>query len=215
MDEIKCGSQGGVYHSHEHGMVLVIPEGAIPIGDEITIDIGVTLNGPFIFPDGMHPVSPILWLCVKEENFTGFNAPVTIRIPHFAVHRQTVVRAEQSPGMQYNFQMLQENIDCTHFRPLENYGTFKTQHFCSLCIAAKYDESIMADKQYCLLRAVCKKGPEMYIRFAVLYMLDTCMQVRPFGLHLKTDVCNHYIAHSSRVLHRNSLTTYTGMGSIG
>lgn len=193
MEEIKCGSHGGVYNSQEHGIVLVIPEGAIAQENEITIEIGVTLNGPFSFPQGMHPVSPILWLCVKEENFSGFNTPVSIRIPHCikctthescnrltflkAAHSHSLEGAELSSETQHHFETLQEGAGVTSFHPLQSFGTFETKHFCSLCIAAKLDESIKSDAQHCLLGAICRKEREICIRFAVLYMLDTCVQV--------------------------------------
>ena len=120
---------------------------------------------------------------------------VTIRIPHYiecpnqescnrltllkAAHRHTLEGAELSQKPKYHFQVLQESADDMHFNSLENYGTFKTKHFCSLCIAAHYDESIKSS-----IGAVCKKGQDMYICFAVLYMLDTCIQVRScVGMH--------------------------------
>ncbi|KAL5473618.1 hypothetical protein EMCRGX_G028122 [Ephydatia muelleri] len=134
----------------------------------------------------------ILWLCVKEESFSGFNIPVSIRIPHClkcttqescnrltflkAAHRHSLESAELPSEAQYHFETLQEWVGPTSFHPLQSFGTFETKHFCSLCIAAKLDASIKSDIQHCLFGAICRKGHEMCIRFAVLYMLDTCVQ---------------------------------------
>ena len=140
----------------------------------------------------------ILWLCVKEESFSGFNIPVSIRIPHClkcttqescnrltflkAAHRHSLESAELPSEAQYHFETLQEWVGPTSFHPLQSFGTFETKHFCSLCIAAKLDASIKSDIQHCLFGAICRKGHEMCIRFAVLYMLDTCVQVRPSSI---------------------------------
>ena len=47
---IKCDRMGAVFHSLPHDFSIVIPEGAVPKGVVISIEIGLTLIGPFDYP---------------------------------------------------------------------------------------------------------------------------------------------------------------------
>ena len=57
-------SQGIEYNDEWNDFTLKIPQGAIPEGESLTIDIGVALYGPFQYPEGLRPVSPVFWICV-------------------------------------------------------------------------------------------------------------------------------------------------------
>ena len=50
VETVICDSTGGVFYSPIHDLGFAIPEGAIPEGDSINIEVGVTLTGPFDFP---------------------------------------------------------------------------------------------------------------------------------------------------------------------
>ena len=59
-----CTSEGIEYNDEWNDFTLKIPQGAIPEGESLTIDIGVALYGPFQYPEGLRPVSPVFWICV-------------------------------------------------------------------------------------------------------------------------------------------------------
>ena len=58
-----CTTEGRKFTDSTNDFSLEIPEGAIPEGERLTIDVGVALFGPFQFPEGLRPVSPVLGLC--------------------------------------------------------------------------------------------------------------------------------------------------------
>ena len=55
----QCTHDGRRYYDEHNDFGLEIPAGAIPEGEGITIDIGVALYGPFQYPEGLRPVSPV------------------------------------------------------------------------------------------------------------------------------------------------------------
>ncbi|CAI8001530.1 hypothetical protein GBAR_LOCUS3210 [Geodia barretti] len=71
------------YNDKSNNLRLDIPRGAIPAGENFTIDFGVALFGPFQFPEGLRPVSPVFWICVRDQRNFQFSKPVTVSIPHF------------------------------------------------------------------------------------------------------------------------------------
>ena len=79
----ECTNKGVKYYDEANDFSLEIPEGAIPEGETVTIDIGVALYGPFQYPEGLRPVSPVFWLCVRDKKFFHFLRPVAVTIPHF------------------------------------------------------------------------------------------------------------------------------------
>ena len=76
---------GAVFHSSAHDFRIVIPEGAVPKGVVISIEIGLTLTSPFQYPshDESKPVSPILKLYVQDKPNFQFLKPVEVMLPHY------------------------------------------------------------------------------------------------------------------------------------
>ena len=77
-----CNSEVRSYYNEENDFRLVIPEGAIPVGDSITIDIGVALFGPFQYPPNIRPVSPVFWVSVRGHQNYRFLKPLRVTIEH-------------------------------------------------------------------------------------------------------------------------------------
>ena len=44
------------------------------------IEVGVMLTGPFVFPQNIRPISPIIWICIRNE--ATLCKPVEIILPH-------------------------------------------------------------------------------------------------------------------------------------
>ena len=131
---------GTSYHNGDKNFSLEIPEGAIPVGESITIDIGVALYGPCL-----RPVSPVLWRCVREKKFSQFLKPVTVTVSHFlSLENDNDIESlelsflkgdhEMNSQQMYQFQPAEGKI---HFEPLKNHGMLQTTHFCCLCISSR------------------------------------------------------------------------------
>ena len=70
------------YYNEDNDFWLVIPEGAIPVGDNIIIDIGVALFGPFQYPPNIRPVSPVFYISVRGQNNYRFLKPLRVTLGH-------------------------------------------------------------------------------------------------------------------------------------
>ena len=188
LDIIHCTSNGGVYYNPVHDFTVRIPEGAISKGASVTIEIGVALYGPFQFPDGTQPVSPIVWLCVQQEGHYQFLKPVEVVLPHY-LHVTTAddstllhfLKAghHMNENEQYQFQFTSGKV-C--FPIHETYGTLSTNHFCFLCIALRtVSQERTAKAKFCLISVIPDpiSEPSWTIYFCVCYFLQTCMEVCP------------------------------------
>ena len=83
---ISCDALGRDYYNSRHDVRLRIPEGAIlPSEEMIDIEFGVAMYGPFKLTDGrsIRRISPVVWLCVQQDGFSGFQKDVEITIPYF------------------------------------------------------------------------------------------------------------------------------------
>ena len=166
---------------------LEIPEGAIPEGERLTNDVGVALFGPFQFPEGLRPVSPVFWVCVRDNPNFQFSKPVTVTIPHF-LHLEndediqslglTFLKADHnknSDGL-YEFQPTSGEMD---FRTSAKHGILQTTHFCSLCIACEDIPEALEKTKFCIT-AVLPNSPirkRTYAYFFVtLKSLKTCLR---------------------------------------
>ena len=204
LDVIHCTSDGGVYYNPVHDITVRIPEGAISKGASVAIEIGVALYGPFQFPDDTKPVSPIVWLCVKqgqgELEHYQFLKPVEVVLPHY-LHVTTeddstllhFLKAghHMNKREQYQFQLAGGKV-C--FPVQKTYGTLSTYHFCFLCIASgTVSQERTAKANFCLISVIPDpiSEPSWTIYFCVCYFLQTCVEVCiKFHLHGNTVVEN-------------------------
>ena len=77
-----CNFEVQSHYCEDTDFRLVIPEGAIPVGDSITIDIGVALFGPFQYPPNIRPVSPVFWVSVRGQQNYQFLKPLRVTMEH-------------------------------------------------------------------------------------------------------------------------------------
>ncbi|XP_065920286.1 uncharacterized protein [Dysidea avara] len=158
--EIEVGlfdERGGVFHSYKHGVTVVVPTGAIPIGVLAELKFAATLVAPVKVSDRV-PVSPIIWLCMDVM----LQKPIQIRIPHcvntendfhfnslkFAkgIHLENGIK-----GTTMNL------LSGARFSIGESYGSIEVTHFCYYCIVkdslppttiiSKYGVVAMTQKQ--------------------------------------------------------------------
>ena len=183
IDTVECGNEGGMYINRTHDITIKIPEKAIPEGIVLQLSISATLYGPFLFPEGVRPVSPILWLCTHPT--LTFSKPIELVLPHY-LHCESqkdtdnlmFLKADHNPSTDGKI----------HFKPADgesvfmhhtSYGTLHTKHCCFLCIAAKKTEKDTLNANFCLITAYPRNPLEhsWSVYFGVTYLLPTCIQV--------------------------------------
>ena len=189
---LECDSSGKVYTNTEHDITLRVPEGAVAAGEKIRLEVGVAMFGPFNFPDGTQPISPILWLCPLEEN-VQLKKPLQIILPHFLTgvtrerllyHQICLAKASHS-NFTFHDQQLYYDFQLCDVNPLfassgqKSYGMILINHFCFYCLLAKQTPELATDAGYCLVRIESFLTPQRTeIFFSVVYFLDTCLKVK-------------------------------------
>ena len=185
IDVYQCGSNGGVYTKEDHRVYLEVPQGAVPTGQPpVTIEMGVVCEGPFEFPQNVKPVSPVIWFCTNDFEFTD---KLKITLPHFIGSKDedqhlAFFKASHIPetaGGTFSFKAIPD-ADSVVFGPCQ--GTLCTTHSCFLCICHNVSERITASANYCLFSAVPLprhiEDHNFYVHFCVSYFLPTCIEVR-------------------------------------
>ena len=189
MNELEFDCSGGKYHCPEDGYSLTVPKGAIPekLG-LISMQCGVIPYGPFgpfKYPDGVKPVSPIVWFCSTSS--LEFQKPVEITIPH------CLDCESEEDSQSLAFFKANHNVDDSdhgakifHFKETEgissfslntSHGTLHSKHLCFYCVGSK-DKEITNRANFCLIIAkpVCFQRRSR-IHFCLTYLLETCIKV--------------------------------------
>ena len=182
-DTVEYGSGGGMYINRTHDITIKIPERAIPEGTVLQLSVSAMLYGPFLFPAGLRPVSPILWLCTHPT--LTFSRPIEVVLPHYLhcedqndTENLIFLKADHNSRIDGKF----------HFKPADgesvfkhhtNYGVLHTNHCCFLCIAAKRTEKDTPKINLSLITAYPRNPQEhpWNVCFGVTYLQPTCMQV--------------------------------------
>ena len=190
---LECDFSGQELHIKDHDITLRIPEGAVTGGKKIYLEVGITMYGPFYFPENTQPISPILWLCSLNGDF-AVNKPIQIKLPHIftglcteklqdhgvgfmkAHHLDKIIQHGQ---IHYKFQksedsreFISSDIEC------KSFGVLATKHCCFYCIKADKSPMMARDATYCLVRIENSSPPDYEIHFATTYFLETCLQVK-------------------------------------
>ena len=182
---ISCNTSGYTYYDERHDVRLKIPEGAIlPTEGMIDIEFGVAMYGPFKLADeiSVRRVSPVVWLCIQQDGFSGFQKDVELTIPHFldfstenADQQLRFLKTDhQLKDYETEYQLMPANgtavLDCAAM-----HGTLMTRHFCSVCIAT----NVFPNKhtKFCLFGTKKKERQHWKITFFVCYSLPSCIRV--------------------------------------
>ena len=193
---ISCDTHGCEYYNPRHDVQLRIPEEAIlPSEQSIDIEFGVAMYGPFELVDGISVwrVSPVVWLCVQQDGFSGFQKDIKIILPHFldfstqdaCRYLRFLKASHQLEDGETEYQL--KPADGTAVFSDATYGTLLTRHFCLVCIAT----SILPNehtKYYLGGRISLKAQDCMQIIFFVCYFLKSCIRVR-FWLYINASNC--------------------------
>ena len=181
-------SAGVRYENAVNDFTLEVPEGAVPETERLTLDVAVALFGPFQFPEGLRPVSPVFWVCVRDQRSFFFSRPVSVTLPHFldlgseedvkslGLTFLKASHSKNSEGM-HEFSKTDGEVD---FERSRRFGVLKTSHFCSLCIASTDRPECLRMTQFCLTsllpRSTVSVGKKQYAYFFVTFCnLSTCL----------------------------------------
>ena len=198
---LKCDSGGLNYTIEDHDITLNIPEGAVAYNQIIHIEIGVTMYGHFEFPKNSQPISPIIWLCLLEDDIK-LKKTFQLILPHFLTgltrdelknHQVGLVKAihsnvEDDEMRQYKFNPCTDsNLLLTSIRE-RSYAALELLHCCFYCLKANRTPELLMDTGFCLTRIEHSASPHRdEVFFAATYFLKTCIQV------LKKECIRHNI----------------------
>ena len=190
---LECDYNGLDYTIALHDITLRVPKGAVAVGEKVHIEIGVTMYGPFKFPETTEPISPITWLCIWEKSAV-LKKPFQLILPHFLTnltrdklnyHQIGFAKANHSSysiaedkQMVYNFKLCDTKPLVT-LSGYKSYGVLKSTHCCFYCLEAKKSQELVKDAGCCLARierVLSSRKNEVY--FVAVYFLSTCIQVR-------------------------------------
>ena len=182
-----CTSAGRSYYDEHNDFQLEIPDGAIALEQRVTIDIGVALYGPFLYPENIRPVSPVFWACVRDQRNFRFLKPVKVTIPHFL--KLENAKDVESLGMTFlkgDHEMTSQQV--YQFRraegkviiePHKRNGVLQTSHFCYLCITSKKSKKSIRKAMFCIYTAIphtMSPSAPAYVYFFVTFLLATCLE---------------------------------------
>ena len=182
-----CTSDGRSYYDEHNDFCLEILEGAITEGERVTIDIGVALYGPFQYPEGLRPVSPVFWICARGRKNFRFLKPVKITIEHcLSLDRDTDTHSLGLTFLKAGHTLNSAGMYELHsadgaqeFQSDLSHGTLTTDHFCFLCINAKDDHETAKRNGYYLIRAhenpILARGIQV-MEFFVTLKLKCCVE---------------------------------------
>jgi len=186
-NRVNFSSRGGRYHSEDDDFTLTVPEGAVPTGDSISIQVGVVPYspvGPFKYPDGVRPVSPIVWFCSTPK--FEFLKPIEISLPHCIdcideddYRNLLFLKADHTPNQNSKMFHFELTDGRASFALNTSRGTLSTTHFCMYCIG-EYTSRDTDKANYCLVVARPFRMEKIRnVYFCLTYFLPTCLKVRP------------------------------------
>ena len=173
----------------DHDVTVRLTVGPESEGKRRHLEIGVAMYGPFIFPEKARPISPILWLCLLEEDASL--REIQIILPHFlsgltrnqlGEHQVQFAKADHSIICATKNGVIQYKFTSCETQPFfvssgcKSYGILVSNHCCFYCITAKHSPDMAKDAGYCLARISNVSLPsEIY--FVASFFLETCIRV--------------------------------------
>jgi len=187
MKELEFDYNGGKYHAPEDGYSLTVPKGAIPekLG-LVSMQCGVVPYGPvgtLKYPDGIKPVSPIVWFCMTSS--VEFQKCVEITIPH-CLDCETAEDSQSLAFFKANHNVSDISPRIFHFEKAEgissfspntSYGTLHSKHLCFYCVGSSHKEVTNRANFYLITAKPVYFQRRSKIHFCLTYFLETCLKV--------------------------------------
>ena len=174
-------SYGSTYYDKQNEIYVKIPQGAIPQDVSLDIDVTLSLFGPpSQYPEGLQPISPVVWVCARGQEGFQFLTPIEISLPHYLnidcmedckSMGLTVLKSGHNANdkNKHNFSTC-DDVSLSIDSDLKNHFEFKISHFCYLCIAAKKSPETSSRSRY----RCTEVESEDSIHFYITYSLPTC-----------------------------------------
>ena len=178
------------YQSIDDNIKLIIPEGGI-VGDH-KVQVAVMKYGPigpFEYPNGYKPVSPIVWLCTSQKKF---QKDLEIILPHCSALGNSDDEASQTQLVflkashdeyihnkngQKVFQFKQVQDAQSSFNTNNPYGSLHINHFCYYCVGI-YLRKDTDQANFCLtVVKPCVTTSNYIISICLMLDLPTCRKV--------------------------------------
>ena len=159
------------YCNDKLGLCINIPQGAIIKGLELHLEVGMSLYGPFEYPAGTSPISPILMLC-PQENVT-LQKPIEVTLPHCIDQASQadvkalgirIVKADHSQHLavctmledqvRFSFMDMDEaetDIRFSQDGDAKEYVTFSLSHFCFISLRSATSSEAARRKGFCII----------------------------------------------------------------
>ena len=175
---------GGELHIKEHAVKMTIPVGATEEGYRVQIEAAASLFGPFIIPEGYHPVSAYVWVGACYE----FKKNLTVELEHDIVvseetdvselHVLTACEEDICHGKD-NQMLYKMHEDTCEYQLNNTTCTFFISHFCSKCLAIKDNNTKMPKRviMYHYLPENYKSEYEFVAEVTFCYDLKFCKEV--------------------------------------
>ena len=194
VEVIVCDSLGCEYWNSDHDITIRIPAGAISPSMMVHLEVAVTLYGPFQFPNGSYPISPILWICVQEN--IALKKPFEVILPHFVNGYDTSIK---NPVINFakadhkSYSLDESGMKHYVFKPVDtafvnikegtrSYGILSTDHCCYYCIIA--DNPVSPDLAlsagysfWCIEKPLSPPQPRDKILLCTTFFLESCITV--------------------------------------
>ena len=179
-----CTHTGHTYWDEKNEVLIHIPPKAVPKGVFLDIDVNVSLYGPFQYLEGLQPISPVVWMCAKGHEGFQFLKPVRISLPHYLkIDRMedceplgiTLLKSDHKRSKENKYLLTPTDMKLEIDPDRKRNLTFKTNHFCHLCLAAKETQETISKAQYCCTEVQDPKT--LYFYFYVSYDLPKCLQL--------------------------------------
>ena len=192
---LQFSSKGGLYFDDSLGLHIDIPEGAVPEGPLLQLEVGMSLYGPFKFPEDLYPIAPILMLC--SQNDIKLHKSVNITIPHIIADAEgidtkaqsiQVIKANHTSLLVAGESLFDNVIQDSNlvFHSHNGYGlaTFSLPHFSFVSIFEKRDNIEVAKKRgYCICplipspSTIHSRSGTLTFYLCVTYFMKPCIEV--------------------------------------
>jgi len=165
-----------VFHSHSHGVTVIIPRGAIPKGMVAELKFAAMLISPLKFSEENIPVSATYWLCMGVK----LQKPILLFFPHIAqINSKNDAESLNLVKFQHGKESM-DTIDGGRFNVNSSFGYIEVSHFCYFCIVeAKLDSSEIPHNKYSIIAAQQKQPVHCtwIVDICLLPYLPTCKKV--------------------------------------
>ena len=174
-ETIPFDDKGLFYHSHEYGVTIVIPEGAVQ--GKTTLQFGATtlLKHLECQVPSLVPVSPFIWVHTDQV----LSKPAELYIPHHALVDTVIDRTKVhllTKGHNHTDIFRVNNQIETNIE--ENFAHLSASHFCLLCLMSEP----VPKKRYHLVYAKLELQNN-------IHHVDVCVLYTFKCLKVNTDLC--------------------------